>query len=96
MDRGLTVEHRGTGKSGNAGFSKQMAVESRERVSLSRVQQGTIRLSISTQPFTLYGGINGGNLPLTVSVSLGSEGGGESWLWAVAGAWGWGGMEAGR
>ena len=96
MDRGLTVEHRGTGKSGNAGFSKQMAVESRERVSLSSLQQGTVRLSISTQPFTLYGGINGGNLPLTVSVSLGSEGGGESWLWAVAGAWGWGGMEAGR
>lgn len=90
LDRGLIGEHRGTGKSGNAGCSKQIAVESREGVSLSRSQQGTVRPSISTQPFTLYGGNNGGSLPLTVDVSLGSEGEGESWLWAVAGAWGWG------
>lgn len=32
----------------------------------------------------------GGNFPITVSASLGSEGEGRSWLWMVAGAWGQG------
>lgn len=90
LDRGFIGEHRGTGKSGNAGCSQQVAVESRERVSLSSLQQGTVWPSIGTQPFTLYGGIDGGNLPLTVSASLGSEGEGGSWIWVVAGAWSWG------
>lgn len=90
MDRGFIGKHRGTGKSGNAGCSQQVAVESRERMPLSSLQQGTVWPSIGTQPFTLYGGIDGGNLPLTVSSSLGSEGEGGSWIWVVAGAWGWG------
>ena len=90
LDRGFIGEHRGTGKSGNAGCSQQVAVESRERVLLSSLQQGTVWPSIGTQPFTLYGDIDGGNLPLTVSASLGSEGEGGSWIWVVAGAWGWG------